>query len=151
MAVQLRTTCPAWLSSDIPGTTRTVKPKIKRFAWLALAAVFATGAVLAAGWLRSSPSGHFHSYSIFHHDTCDVLTFSNGTVTLQTCCGDEAWGSYERAADGHWVWTFRHGGKKPTTNYFVVQPGAFAITCTDTQSPSSSFTLRRRLSTKIPY
>ena len=125
-------------------------PKTKRLTWVAAAILLVGIVCFAFAQLRAAPTGRYHSYSIFPHDSCDVLTFSNGTVTLQTCCGDESWGSYQRAADGRWVWTWRHGGKKPTTNTYIIEPGVFTISCTDTQSPSSSFTLRRRLFTKIP-
>jgi hypothetical protein len=129
---------------------RIMTPKTKKIAWLTVAAVLIAGIVAVCWRLRAEPLGAFHSYSIFPHDSCDLLTFSNGTVTLQTCCGDESWGTYRREGDGHWVWTWRHGTKKPTTNTYIIQPGAFSITCTGTQSPSSSFTLRRRLFSKIP-
>jgi len=124
--------------------------KAKRLTWATVAAIVIAGFIAACSRLRAEPFGSFHSYSVFPHARCDLLTFSNGTVTLQTCCGDEAWGTYQREGDGRWAWTWRRGTKKPTTNTYIINPGAFTITCTDTQSSSSSFTLRRRLFTKIP-
>lgn len=122
----------------------------KTIAWVTVLTVLIVGASALCWKLRAEPGGEFHSYPIVPHDSCDLLTFSNGIVTWHTCCGDESWGSYQRETDGRWVWTWPHRGKKPSTNYYVIQPGAFTVTCTDTQSPFSSFTLRRRVFTKIP-
>ncbi len=126
-----------------------MKGRIKIIACALLAAAVVGSAGLILRRLQAAPTGRFHSYSVFPHDTCDLLVFSNGTVTLETCCGDEAWGRYGKGADGRWLWYWVHVGKKPTTNIFLVQPGAFTATFTETQT-LSSFTLRRRAFKKIP-
>ena len=64
--------------------------------WLAPLAVVAICAMLVVG-LRSEPSGYVAAYSVFPHESCDVLDFSGGIVTLRTCCGDEPYGTYSRA------------------------------------------------------
>jgi hypothetical protein len=98
--------------------------------------------------LRAEPLGSFHSYNIFPHATSDLLTFEGGKVTLRTCCGDETWGTYRKRTDGQWEWTWTMG-RRPAGRW-IVQPGAFTMTFTDTQT-ATSFTLRRRMFEKIPF
>ena len=138
------------MSFSFGSVTRPMRPRAKIIAWTAVAiAVTMTAGILAARF-HADPAGRFHSYPVIPHSYCDVLAFSNGTVTLQTCCGDESWGTYQRAPDGHWVWTSVHGSKTLLkTNVYNIALGTFSATFTQKQT-LSSFTLRRRLFTKVP-
>lgn len=120
----------------------------KRVLWFTLpfAAVFY--ALSARDY--SVPSGYVASYSIFPHDPNDVLNFAHGTVTLQTCCGDEFWGTYSRSADGAWVWHLRRGSKKPITREIQINSEFSSMSFIDLQDPSKTFTLRRRLFKRLP-
>ena len=80
------------------------------------------------------------------HDSEDVLTFSNGVVTWETCCGDTPVGTIERLPDGAWAWHLVMGKKKPTTNELVLRPGLFSLSCNETSSPTNVYRLKRRLS-----
>ena len=114
---------------------------------------FAVGGVyvLAVASMRSEPSGYVASFSIFPHASNDVLNFSQGTVTLQTCCGDSSYGTYSRMPDGRWIWHLRMGTKNPPfAKEILVQSGFLSMSFADTQDPSIKFTLRRRLFEKLP-
>ena len=101
--------------------------------------------------MHTKVDGIFHSYDIFKHDPCDVLNFSGGTVTLQTCCGDELWGTYEKSDDGRMRWTFRRGATVTSFDQvFVVQVNALSITCTPVDPLRKAFDLRRRLFRNFP-
>jgi len=106
---------------------------------------------VALAGFRSEPWGYVASYSIFPHSETDVLNFRSGSVTLQTCCGEEAWGTYARLKDGTWVWhRIRPGTNGPMARDFLVRSDYFSMTFTDTQSPSNVFTLRRRVFMNFP-
>lgn len=124
--------------------------KSKRARLIILATLFALCSLVvwALAHIQRRPEGLYHSYAIFPHDKSDYLSFSNHVVTLNTCCGNIAFGTYRQDASGQWIWTQPHGTNPPS--FHLLQPGAFTITCVDTQNPSSTFTLRRRLSAKIP-
>ena len=107
-------------------------------------------ALLLASHLRAVPVGHFASYSVLPHAITDVFTFSGGSVTWQTCCGNELIGNYQRGDDGTWVWRSEWGTKKRVKHTFIVRPGVFRTEFIDKESPAKSFSLRRRLFTSIP-
>jgi hypothetical protein len=127
-----------------------VKTRTNRFILAGVAFVFVAAALPLILGQPKEPTGSYASYSIFPHDKSDTLTFSSGAVTWRTCCGDESWGTYQQCPNGQWFWTLRNGSKNPTTNTFIVEATAFRLTCTDTQQPSSSFSLRRRFLAKFP-
>jgi hypothetical protein len=105
------------------------------------------GAVLIYGIvlidLRAEPNGYVASYSLFAHSKTDVLNFSHGKVILQTCCGDEDWGTYEDAPGASWIWHLRGKGFVKAMD-FRVSSGPFSMTFTETGGQMEPFTLRRR-------
>ena len=115
-----------------------------------IALVIAIPVVATARRLRGEPMGSFHSYSIVAHSPRDLLTFENGSVQWHTCCGDQDWGTYRKDPDGRWIWTCTAGNKRVKPTVWIVEPGVFGMTFSDTQT-APSFTLRRRLFEKIPY
>lgn len=130
--------------------SRLVKTRTKRILWIA--PLVASG-ILALAFIRhgTALSGYVASYSLYGHDSCDVLDFTGGAVTLRTCCGDESWGTYSRSDDGTWHWSLVRGTKKILwQDTFAVHPGLLSMTFTSEKDPSFSFTLRRRLFSKLP-
>lgn len=116
---------------------------------IGIGSLCAVGVAVAVGSIVCSraPFGHFDSTILMgRHDSEDVLTFSNGIVTWETCCGDQPVGSCERLPDGTWAWHLVMGKKKQTTNEIVVQPGLFWLSCYETSTPTKIYKLRRRLS-----
>jgi hypothetical protein len=107
------------------------------------------GVAVAIGSIACSraPFGHFDSTTLMGlHDSADVLTFSNGVVLWETCCGGKEVGSFTHLPDGRWTWQFASGSKKkPSTNEFVLQPGLFTLRCYETSTPTNIYSLRRRL------
>ena len=96
--------------------------------------------------LLRSPIGYFDSTAIIgHHSDDDVLSFSDGTVTWKTCCGDKRIGTYSRSRDGTWIWEDVWGTKNPKTNVIILHPGLFSLTCIDTNSPERVWELTRRI------
>jgi hypothetical protein len=128
-----------------------VKTRVKQLLWVSLILGSGCGALLVVLSLRSTPTGRYASYSILPHDSCDVFAFSGGNVTWQTCCGDDAYGTYRQMPGGAWVWSAVHGTKKRSTNTFALRPGVFYMSFTDLQNPTNKFSLRRRLSAKWPF
>ena len=100
--------------------------------------------------LRDEPYGYVASYSLFAHSENDVLNFSQGKVTLQTCCGDQEWGTCERASDGSWIWHLRGKGFVKLMD-FRVRSGPFSMTFTETGGQMEPFTLRRRAFKNLPW
>lgn len=115
-----------------------MKPFIRKVIWtsvLVTALVAATG----GGYLRSRPVGLFQAKPIVgYHDARDVLRFSGGLVTLETCCGDSPLGAYHQT-NGSWVWDY--GAAR-----YTVSPGVTCLTCRDIADSNSVFTLDRRFS-----
>jgi hypothetical protein len=122
--------------------------KYKAVAWVASVVVVAVGASFVVSRLRSEPAGQLLAYPITGHDSGDVVVFSKGVVTLQTCCGNESWGTYATTSDGRWLWIWVAGTTKPRTNMFFIEPGVFITTFTEAQNVSS-FSLRRRVLPKV--
>jgi hypothetical protein len=102
---------------------------------------------------RNEPSGYVSSYSIYSHDPYDVLDFSNGFVTMRTCCGDETHGSYTRSSAGQWIWTnsIRPKDKEVVLDTYVMEPHAFSITFVNSTNSAQIFTLPRRFFVKLPF
>jgi len=116
---------------------------------IGIGSLCAVGMAVAVGSIacRRAPFGHFDSTTLMGlHDSEDVLTFSNGVVTWETCCGDTPVGSCERLPDGNWAWHLVMGKKKRTTNELVLQPGLFWLSCYETNTPTNIYRLRRKLS-----
>ena len=94
---------------------------------------------------QQRPIGLFGSYKMLPHESGDVLRFTNGVVSHETCCGQEFLGSYKRLPDRTWMWHYSTGKKKVYTNYFVLKPGLFWLTCIDAKEPTNTWRLPRRL------
>ena len=134
------------------GTPGTVGSKRRRnwiiFGSAVLLLTISTAAT--ARRLRAEPMGSFHSYSVVAHSPRDLLTFEKGSVQWHTCCGDQDWGTYQKDPDGRWIWTCTAGNNRVPPTIWIVEPGVFGMTFSDTQT-GTAFTLRRRLFEKIPY
>lgn len=132
-----------------------MKTRTKRILWLT---PLIAAALLALAFVRhgTALSGYVASYSLYGHNSRDVLDFAGGTVTLRTCCGDESWGTYSRSSDGTWHWslvrdtTVRGTKKIMWQETFLVRVGWLSMTFTSERDPSFTFTLRRRLFSKLP-
>ena len=106
-----------------------------RYAGIALAGCAL--ALLMARPLYREPIGFFDAHPILgYHDTGDVLEFRTGGVTYHTWCGSSPLGSFGKDA-GRWVW--RVPGSR-----WMLNPGPFAVTCTDLDLPTNRFVLIRR-------
>jgi hypothetical protein len=113
----------------------------------------AGGSVIVASRCRAEPVGHFAAYPNFSlHERRDVLTFAKGSVTLQTCCGDEPMGSYQRTKGGNWYWSYssKRGTNTPIIKGFVVEPGAMGLTLIGKENSTNTHSLRRRLFVRLP-
>ena len=125
-----------------------MKTRALHILWLTPLAIAVAYSVALVG-IRSEPFGYVASYSVFPHAENDVFHFSHGLVTLETCCGEEMWGTYSRSADGDWIWHLRHV-TSTTTQEIRVRSGLFSMRFTDARDPSKEFTLRRRLFKELP-
>ena len=108
--------------------------------------------VVGAGW-RAEPSGHVAAYPDFSlHESRDVLTFSKGQVTLQTCCGDGPMGSYRRMEDGSWYWSYTatRVTNASVVKGFVVKPGALGMIFIGKENSTDTHSLRRRRFVRLP-
>lgn len=125
---------------------------MKRKIWwlLALPPLLVAAYFFALAGFRAEPSGLVSSYSFFAHDPYDTLKFSRGLVTLQTCCGDEPWGTYSRATDGSWIWHVRPHGRADRGGDVRVTSELWAIRFTDLAAPAHIFTLPRRVFRQVP-
>jgi hypothetical protein len=122
----------------------------KKRLWLS-ALILGTACAAMCLKLLREPSGYVSSFSLFPHSGLDVANFYDGKVTLETCCGDQNWGTYEKTANGSWVWTMRNGERGPTVGIYRVEPGLFWMTFTDLNVSHQPFTLRRRAFKKYPF
>jgi hypothetical protein len=103
------------------------------------------------------PEGKYASYEFLSHHRLDVLDFEGGSVTMRTCCGDEAMGTYKQEADGRWVWTYPTKRRVPgpirryveVQNRWLLQRNAFElrIECLET---GHVIEMRRRLCKDAP-
>jgi hypothetical protein len=106
--------------------------------------------VVLSALFRQRPLGKFASYKMMLHDTGDVLRFTNGMVSWETCCGQQFVGNYEKSQHGEWIWHMRLSmGKKkpPLTNDYILGPGLIWLTCKDASAPTNNWRLRRSLFT----
>lgn len=113
-----------------------------------LVLVFVYGLCLVS--FRAEPTGLVASYSVYAHAMNDTLKFADGKVTLQTCCGDESWGTYVQGADGAWIWHMTPPSKGRVAGDIRLQPGWFAMRFTGVTDPTVDFTLRRRVFRRVP-
>lgn len=120
-----------------------LSPQVKR---VALASTCLVGLALIAAALLCSraPIGYFGSYKMLPHDETDVLHFTNGVVSWETCCGDETVGTYKRLRGGSWIWVCVMGKKRPATNEIILRPGLLSLTCIEVSSSTNVFRLPRR-------
>ncbi len=104
-------------------------------------------AVLALSVVYSrEPRGYFGSYKMLPHDSGDVLHFTNGVVSWESCCGQEFLGTYTRSPEGAWLWHYsKKGGKKVYTNEFILRPSLLWLACTETKAPTNTWRFPRRL------
>lgn len=83
------------------------------------------------------PAGYFDAHPMLgYHSTGDVLQFSAGAVTYHTCCGTSWLGSFKREGD---LWIWQVPGSK-----WRIDPGPFALACTEVDVPTSRFVLYRK-------
>ncbi len=97
---------------------------------------------------QREPIGYFNSYKLMPHADDDVLHFTNGIVSYETCCGDTLEGYYRRTTNSTWVWdrTYRRKSKVTNdiagviqistrtnifTNQLHLEPGLFGLTVVD--------------------
>jgi hypothetical protein len=103
--------------------------------------------MLAVIGFRAEPSGYVEGYSIIRHETNDALEFAGGKVTAKTCCGDFPMGTYERMADGRWIWHSQLTPKAKTGDV-LVESHLFWLTFSGcTTLPHWNRSVRRRLLT----
>jgi hypothetical protein len=86
------------------------------------------GYLLAIIALTDNPRGKYASYEFHPHASTDVLRFQDGKVTLETCCGDQAYGIYTQDDSGQWIWTHQYQ-KRPAdrTKWHLTPPRRFAL------------------------
>ena len=130
--------------------------------------VLRVGAVLLAALALSyafavisfsdDPRGKYASWQFFPHDLNDVLRFEDGKVTLETCCGTDAYGSYARDEHGRWIWTYqiqhRPGYRKklhlPAPEYFILHRSLFHLRIELRDKHLGTLDMRRRLFNTFP-
>lgn len=99
----------------------------------------------AIGSLDNDPHGTFASYGFFPHHVNDVLRFEHGKVTLETCCGDEDYGTYEQDSQGWWVWKCQHQMRPADrTQWRLTEPEYYRL-------HRSLFHLRVELQDRLPF
>lgn len=122
---------------------------------MALAAV--TYAVAVSSF-SDDPRGMYASYEFFPHDQNDVLRFENGKVTLETCCGSEAYGSYARDEHNQWIWTHQFQMRPADRSkwhltdpeYFTLSRSLFHLRVVPRDKPTFGLDMRRRLFNTLP-
>jgi hypothetical protein len=140
-----------------------LSPRVKRIA--AIVACLAIPALVAATvYCRRAPIGYFGSWKMIPHDRDDVLHFTTGVVSHETCCGQEQLGTYRQMADGSWVWetparrrirateSFELMGvpqlkNPPFTNFSILKPGLLWLTVVSTNQPAKTYRLPRKFFT----
>jgi hypothetical protein len=104
-------------------------------------------AALALGvFLSQTPYGYFDLTTMMPgHDSEDTVLFANGSVTMKSCCGDMALGSYSRASNGSWRWHYKHGpdNRLPQMD-FLLEPGILSVKVISTNWVES-YILKRKL------
>ena len=121
-----------------------MKARIKRILILGAAVIVGAYAIALASF-RSGPAGYFHSFPQFPHDRADVLDFSDGVVTLRTCCGDGSLGSFSQNAEGTWIWHCQATDRPQGAIDYVIHPGVFSMRFINTKDAADTYTLRRRV------
>ena len=138
-----------------------MKKLLKRIAAATL--ILAVSGVLAylvsAIGLSSDPKGKYSSYEFYPHSKKDVLRFADGIVTLETCCGNEAFGSYSRDSSGDWIWVHQYQ-RRPAdpTKWHMTPPQRFVLrrTLSSLQiealdPPFVRLEMKRRLFNDLPF
>lgn len=123
---------------------------------LGFLAVF--GYMLAIVAWTKDPHGKYGSYEFFAHSLNDVLRFENGKVTLETCCGNEAFGTYAMDSTGAWIWTQqRQMRPADRTKWHMTPPrrfrlhrSVFFLRMDSLDQPAFRLDMRRRLFHQIP-
>ena len=122
--------------------------------------VFATGViyVLLICSFSSNPSGKYASYNFIPHDPWDMITFANGLVRLETCCGDEDMGSYAADNRGDWIWTIprryrktdEHPEERIKIERYKISREVFYLRIQSMQEPIIDIRLRGRIIKNAP-
>ena len=124
-----------------------------------LLTVAGLGYVLALIALTDDPKGKYASYEFIPHASTDVLRFESGKVTLETCCGNEAYGTYAQDGSGVWIWTYQYQ-RRPAdrTKWHMTPPQRFALhrslvslRIEALDPPALRLDMRQRLFNDIPW
>ena len=115
---------------------------------------------IAIASFSDDPAGKYSSYELFKHDFIDVVRFENGLVTLETCCGDEDFGTYHQDPDGRWVWVWsersideRSLGPPTESDYlhtFIIQRKLFGLYIQFESDPDIDLFMKERLFNDFP-
>ena len=116
------------------------------------------GYLLAIIALTDNPSGKYASYEFFPHSETDVLRFEDGKVTLETCCGNEAYGTYAQDVSGRWIWTHqfqirpadRTKWQMTSPRRFILHRSLFSLRVEALDQTALWFDMRRRLFNNVP-
>ena len=104
------------------------------------------------------PRGMYASWEFFPHHYNDVLRFEDGKVTLETCCGNEAYGTYAKDENGKWVWTHQ-SQRRPADRskwhltepeYYCLERRFFHLRICCKDRPLVELDMRRRLFNAFP-
>lgn len=124
----------------------------------ALGVLAGFGYMLAiVGWTKN-PHGKYASYEFFGHALTDVLRFENGKVTLETCCGNEAYGTYAKDPTGGWIWTQQQQVRPADRAKWHMTPprrfrlhrSLFFLRIDSLDQPAFQLDMQRRLFNQIP-
>lgn len=118
---------------------------------LSLLLVIAYGIVI--GSVGDDPRGKFASYRFFPHHKNDVLRFEDGKVRLETCCGNEEYGLYQKEPSGQWTWIYQHLRRPADRSRwhmtpprrFLLKRSLFSLEIVDMEDPTAKLSMRSRL------
>jgi hypothetical protein len=115
--------------------------------------------VLCLVSLSGDPNGKYAGDKFSGHAATDIIRFDAGKVRLETCCGDEDYGTYAKDSEGRWIWTYQYQRRPAdrskwhlsTPQHFILRRSLFNIHIESIEPPSSALTMRTRLFNDLPF
>jgi hypothetical protein len=127
---------------------------------LASAGLASIWCVLCLGSLSDDPHGKYAAVKFSGHAEADIIRFEAGRVRLETCCGDEDYGTYAKDSEGRWIWTYQYQLRPSsdhskwhlsTPHLFNLRRSLFNIHIESIEPPVAELSMRTRLFNDIPF